>query len=166
MAKRNSSLSDRFPHLKLFFFLAVLIAFPLTVWSVQKAPTNLQQEAGVSAEYPPSLWLPAPKNLSSRSYCAIGKSPVSNSWVTFSWSPVPGALDYQLFLKYSYGSWYDYPTQSTSRTSLSLPLKAGQTISWFVDAEGKPIAGYYLTPRPSYNSVIATVQTRTCVNAN
>lgn len=45
MAKRSSSLSDRFPHLKLFFFLAVLIAFPLTVWSVQKAPTNTEQEA-------------------------------------------------------------------------------------------------------------------------
>lgn len=48
MAKKGYGFSDRFPHFGKILFLALVLSLGISVWSVQKAPTNTQQEAATT----------------------------------------------------------------------------------------------------------------------
>ncbi len=49
MAK-NTGFKKRFPHTTIFFVIAIAIAIPLTVWSLNNVSTNLSQEAAIGGK--------------------------------------------------------------------------------------------------------------------
>ena len=126
MAKAGS-FSSRFPHFKLFLFLAVVIALPLTVFSANKVSTNSDQHAAVAATCSsvgggcvssgrdcasgftnPLLscvsgvcCVPAPKtpyNLSASSKCHYYADAENAAYFSFHWTNLPNVTKYNIYL--------------------------------------------------------------------
>ena len=125
MAK-TGSFSSRFPHFKLFLFLAVLIALPLTVFSVQKVPTSTQQHASgatcssvgggcvtygkdCASGYTNPSYLcsggvccaPAPSTptgLSASSNCHYYPNTLDAAYFNFHWKSLPFVTKYNIYL--------------------------------------------------------------------
>lgn len=51
MAKKSNRFTDRFPHFGLFLVIAIALAIPLTVWSLNNVSTITQQEAALRDVY-------------------------------------------------------------------------------------------------------------------
>lgn len=97
MAKNRYGFSDRFPHFGKFLFLALVLSLGISVWSVQKAPTNTQQEAAVPN--PTSTPDRLPSNLVQSPYCENSSDKLAGeSAAKFSWAGVSGISQYQIFI--------------------------------------------------------------------
>jgi len=55
MAKRGYGFADRFPHVGIFLIIAVTIAIPLTVWSLNNVSTQTKQHAATCTPRPACL---------------------------------------------------------------------------------------------------------------
>jgi hypothetical protein len=144
MARKGYGFSDRFPHFGIFLVIAVAIAIPLTVWSLNNASTNTRQYAqaskcGPSNQNPscpidykclftannPLLGgtcnlsaLNAPKNPRASTSCQYNPDNPNIAVFSLTWNPVDNATDYKV-----YGSYY-YADQTNLVTTKVGPYTA------------------------------------------
>ncbi len=128
MARKGYGFSDRFPHVGLFFIIALILAIPLTVWSLNNASTNFIQQAqsfkcgpfnnnpacppGFKCEYNANtavlggscnlVALPAPTGLTTASSCISNLGMPNQATFSLSWNRVNYATGYRVYGNYYY----------------------------------------------------------------
>ena len=172
----TKSFNKRYPAFKWVLLVAVLLAIPLTVFSVQKVPTNTQQHAAVPSitSTPDHL----PSNLTQTTYCENSTDQLAGqSAAKFSWTGVPGISQYSIYIN-EYPQVGSYPNGNRLETygtsgvnTFQVPtnqlcinlngkcgLYPGSKVMWTV----APVLSNGTDDQSNWNNVWKTFTARTC----
>ena len=178
MAK--SAFAKRFPYARLFVLLAILIALPLVLWSVQKAPTQTQEHAAARTCGPngqnPSCptgyacgnWtagnpnfggtcsLGAPTGLSASAKCHYYASSPNAVYFSFHWNSLPFVTKYNIYVlitdkKGNYAQSFTFYPGTNTYHPAGVSLFHNVLAKWRIRAYD-PAAGIY-SPYSGYQSI-------------
>ena len=176
MAK-TVTITDRFPFAGVFFVIAVALAVPLTVWSLNHAPTQTKQQAagytcGANNQKPtcpagyacsyiqgnPTFGgtcytLAVPTGLHTDAKICKPGNGTEYDLLDFNWKAVSGALTYRVYYKVYGTSTYSYKdTTSSELVVASYKNLNGRHIQWYVRASSGTaysVSSVYVTSTPT-----------------